>query len=242
MHFTMAETDFRRAADAIRAYAQPNKMPPGKCWHGAIAAWGELPHGEIAVRGIAELCVARPSGQSVPACYGTAVPGFRVRCARGEMAYGGTEHARGTTAWARGPAGGMGAAGDSGNSADHGSPDGRARDLLTGCEEACRSRRGLPEDRCRPTGVGPAGRRCSAAGGSAGPGKAPEPAARVTSPPLTALAPFSPTVPPSPPSARRGGGSGPGGHGSGISGYPGPRVGPAGPARLVGIRPARRRC
>src|SRR6266571_2364030 len=166
MHFTMAETDFRRAADAIRAYAQPNKMPPGKCWHGAIAAWGELPHGEIAVRGIAELCVARPSGQSVPACYGTAVPGFRVRCARGEMAYGGTEHARGTTAWARGPAGGMGAAGDSGNSGDHGSPGCRARDLLTGCED---SRRRLPPDG-RTGEPRLAGLRDRAACGPGGPG------------------------------------------------------------------------
>src|SRR6266487_4950597 len=99
---------------------------------------GKLPHGEIAVRGIAKLCVARPSALSVPACYGTAVPGVARAVRTGEVAYGGTKHARGTTAWARGPASRVGAAGDSGNSADHGGPGGRARDLLTGCEEACR--------------------------------------------------------------------------------------------------------
>jgi hypothetical protein len=103
---------------------------------------GNLPHGELRTgncgRGITVLRAARLSGLGVPGCHGTAVPGLRVRCARGEVAYGGTEHARGTTAWARGPAGRVGAAGDSGNSGDHGSPGRRARGLLTGCEDACR--------------------------------------------------------------------------------------------------------
>jgi len=59
-----------------------------------------------------------------------AVPWLHARCAWGAGAYGGTEHARGTTARARGPAGRVGAAGDSGNSGDHGSPGCRARALL----------------------------------------------------------------------------------------------------------------
>src|SRR6266536_2024988 len=162
-HFITAEIIFRQAARDISAYDRPGKRPPGKWWHGESAA-RESRHGELRHRALkrrpeltlrlARYCHAGCS-RHAPVRMGAAWVSARHAAALGAIAaFGGYINARGTTARARWPAGGVGTAGHRGHSRGHGRAGHRAGDLLTGGGGAGRpglrgvttgSRRGQPE-------------------------------------------------------------------------------------------------
>jgi hypothetical protein len=85
---------------------------------------GQLRHGESRWRAAGRPRPGRPA-------WDAADRGLLACGAQGVVAFGGTQHARGTTVRARGPAGGVGAAGDRSHSRDHGRRRHRPRGFLT---------------------------------------------------------------------------------------------------------------